>query len=124
MSVLENALNEYNGDYEALDGDVRKQLSSWFPNHASDIMDATKWVKKGQYVIKDAQPSHYNEPGCANVHGGRDCESFHAETLPKGMFVSGDYMATSTFNSALESGVNSGRAASTFLSTNGLESCS
>jgi hypothetical protein len=49
-------------------------------------MDATKWVKKGQYIIKDAQPSHYNEPGCANVHGGQDCESFHAVTLPKGMF--------------------------------------
>jgi phytoene dehydrogenase-like protein len=107
VSVLEIALNEYNGDYEALDCDVRNQLSIWFPNDASDIMDAT-----------NAQPSHYNEPCCANVHGGQDCESFHAVTLPKGMFVSGDYMAMSTFNGALESEVNAGRAASTFLSTN------
>jgi phytoene dehydrogenase-like protein len=34
VSVLENALNEYNGYYEALDGDVRKQHSSWFLDHA------------------------------------------------------------------------------------------
>jgi hypothetical protein len=101
VSVLENALNEYNDN-----GD--------FPNHASDIINATKWVKKGQYVIKDAQPSHYNEPGCATVHGGRDCESFHSETLPKRMFVSSDCMAMSTFNGPLESGVNAGRVASTF----------
>ena len=81
-------------------------------------MHETKWVKKGQYVIKDAPPSHYNERGCANVNGRRDCESFHAGTLPKGMFVSSDYMAMSTFNGPLESGVNAGRAAFTFLSTN------
>ena len=49
-----------------------------------------------------------------STHEGQDYESFHAETLPKGMFVSVDYMATSTFNGALESGVNAGRVASTF----------
>jgi hypothetical protein len=90
---------------------VRQQLATWFPDHADKILDTTVWVQKGVYIIKEAQPANYNEPGCANIHGGRDCRVFNGSKLPVGMFVSGDYMATSTFNGALESGVNAGKAA-------------
>jgi predicted NAD/FAD-dependent oxidoreductase len=34
------------------------------------------------------------------------------------MFVCGDYMATSTLNGALESGVNAGKAAAAYLTHN------
>ncbi|KAL7511240.1 hypothetical protein ACHAXN_008669, partial [Cyclotella atomus] len=115
VSVLEKALSEYNGDYEALDIDVRKQLASWFPEHASNILDTSIWVQKEIYVIEDAQPIHFNEENCANVNGGRDCTIFRGEQLPDGMYVCGDYMATSTLNGALESGVNAGNAAAKHL---------
>jgi len=115
VSVLEKASSEHAGDHTSLDASVRKQLSTWFPDHANDIMDESKWVQKGIYVINNAQPTHYGKDGCANVHGGRDCSSFQGVAMPSGMFVCGDHMATSTFNGALESGVNAGDAAGRFL---------
>ena len=62
-------------------------------------------------LIFDAQPAQFNEEDCANTHGGRDCCTFQGITMPSGMYVAGDYMATSSFNGALESGVNAGDAA-------------
>lgn len=115
VAVLERALSEHGGDIASLDAAARKQLSTWFPNHADDILDESKWVRKGSYVVDNAQPSHYGGDGCANVHGGRDCSVFRGATMPAGMFVCGDHMATSTFNGALESGVNAGNAAAGFL---------
>ena len=115
VSILENALKEHSGDHASLDVSVRKQLSTWFPNYANDIMDQSIWVQKGLYVINNAQPAHYNEIECANVHGGRDCSTIQGFPLPHGIFVCGDHMATSTFNGALESGVNAGNAAASFL---------
>ena len=115
VSVLENAIKEHSGDYKSLDASARNQLSAWFPSFAGDIMDESIWVQKGVHVINNAQPGHFNEDGCANVHGGRDCTTFRGISIPPGIFVSGDHMATSTFNGALESGVNAGKAATFFL---------
>ncbi|KAL3805303.1 hypothetical protein HJC23_009010 [Cyclotella cryptica] len=115
VSILEKAMHDYDGDYAALDRDVRRQLAVWFPDCAADVMDESVWVQKGLYVIPYAQPSHFKEEGCANVHGGRDCNMFCGISLPEGMFVCGDYVATSTLNGALESGVNAGIAAATYL---------
>ena len=119
VSILEKALTEHVQENE-LDGAVRRQLSSWFPDYSSDILDETRWVRKGLYVIPHAQPAHYDsssgkDVGCASVHGGRDCSTFQGMELPRGMFVCGDHMATSTLNGAFESGVNAGGAAIFFL---------
>jgi len=131
VSILENALSGHatttrvggdgGDDHASLDAAVRRQLSSWFPDFAANIMDESKWVRKGVYVVNNAQPAHYGKKGddgslCANVHGGRDCSAFQGEAMPGGLFVCGDHMATSTFNGALESGVNAGDAAGNFLS--------
>ena len=118
VSLLENAIAEHNGDQAALDVAVRKQLSTWFPDFASDIIDEKKWVTKGFYLIPNAQPTQFNEEGCANVHGGRDCTTFQGVAMPNGLFVAGDHMATATFNGALESGVNAGDAVNSFLFEN------
>lgn len=127
VTILEAALTEHhaqeNEEYASqLDGAVRRQLAAWFPNFASDILDETKWVTKGLYVIPNAQPAHYDsgsgrkDVGYANIHGGRDCSMFQEMKLPHGMFVCGDHMATSTLNGALESGVNAGGAVARILS--------
>ena len=116
VSILEMALSEHAGDHNSLDSSVRKQLSTWFPDYEKDIMDHTKWIKKGVYTINNAQPAHYGTEESANIHGGRDCSKFRGVYLPKGVFVCGDHMATSTFNGALESGVNAGESVSRFLS--------
>lgn len=131
VSILEKALSGHattigvggdgGDDHASLDAAVRRQLSSWFPAFATDIMDESKWIRKGVYVVNNAQPAHYGKDGddgsrCANVHGGRDCSTFQGEVMPVGLFVCGDHMATSTFNGALESGVNAGDAAGKFLS--------
>jgi phytoene dehydrogenase-like protein len=115
VSILENALLEYNGDLESLDADARRQLATWFPGQADAITDTSIWVQKGMHVIQDAQPAHFSEADCANVHGGRDCTMFHGEKLPDGMYVCGDYMATATLNGALESGVNAGEAVGSYI---------
>ena len=60
-------------------------------------------------MIENAQPANYGEAGCASIHGGRECR------VVDGLYVCGDHMATSTFNGALESGVNAGDAAGTYL---------
>lgn len=119
VSVLERAFSGHAGDNASLDAAVRKQLSTWFPDYAEDIMDESKWIQKGVYVINNAQPVHYGNDESANVHGGRACTNFRGMPLPSGVFVCGDHMATSTFNGALESGVNAGDAAESYLA----ESC-
>ena len=116
VSLLESAITEHDGNQTAIDLAVRKQLSMWFPNFASDILDDSKWVTKGFYIIPNAQPIQFNEEGCANVNGGRDCSTFQGLKMPNGVFVAGDHMATATFNGALESGVNAGDAVNEFLS--------
>lgn len=116
VSLLENAIAEHDGNQASLDIAVRKQLSMWFPDFSSDISDESRWVTKGFYLISNAQPTQFNEEGCANVHGGRDCTTFQGLTMPEGLFVAGDHMATSTFNGALESGVNAGKAVNSFFS--------
>ena len=116
VSILEQALSDHDGDHASLDSSVRKHLSTWFPDHTEDIMDEKKWVQKGIYIINNAQPAHFGTDGCASIHGGRDAQCFQGLVpLPKGIFVSGDYMATSTFNGALESGVNAGEMVARFL---------
>ena len=116
VSLLECAIAEHDGNQATIDIAVRKQLSMWFPDFASDIIDDFKWVTKAFYLISNAQPAQFHEEGCANVHGGRDCSTFQGLEMPNGLFVAGDHMATSTFNGALESGVNAGDAVNSFLS--------
>ena len=116
VSLLENAIAEHDGNQTSLDKAVRKQLSTWFPDFASAISDDSRWVTKGFYLIPNAQPTQFNEEGCANVHGGRDCTTFQGLAVPEGLFVAGDHMATATFNGALESGVNAGNVVNSFLS--------
>ena len=115
VSILENALNEHGRDVDSIDRSVRTQLATWFPEYARDIVDGSRWIRKGAYVIDEAQPANYRRDrggvGCANVHGGRDCSTFRGASLPGGVFVCGDHMATATLNGALESGVNAGDAA-------------
>jgi phytoene dehydrogenase-like protein len=120
VSLLEGAITGHDGNQGALDMAVRKQLSVWFPASAGDIIDESKWVTKGFYLISNAQPAQFDEEGCANVHGGRDCSTFQGLTMPDGLFVAGDHMATATFNGALESGVNAGDAVNScfFVSEN------
>jgi hypothetical protein len=123
VSVLEKALAEHGDDVDSLDAAVRVQLATWFPERASDIIDESRWERKGAYVIHNAQPANYRSGGaddvvsggCANVHGGRDCSTFRGVPLPAGMYVCGDHMATATLNGALESGVNAGDAAARFV---------
>ncbi|KAL7471711.1 hypothetical protein ACHAXS_012012, partial [Conticribra weissflogii] len=112
VSILENAINEHSRDINSLDLSVRGQLSKWFPNYEDQIMNKSKWKMKGFYFINNAQPCHFDEDGSANIHGGRDCTKYRGIPLKPGIFVAGDYVATSTFNGALESGVNAGKAAS------------
>ena len=139
VSVLEGALEGHRGDVDSIDASVRRQLATWFPGHANDILDETKWVRKGAYVIDNAQPANYHRRRgdgddrdgddhgnaaaaaaadggwCANVHGGRECSAFRGSRLPGGVFVCGDHMATSTLNGAMESGLKAGHAAGRYL---------
>jgi hypothetical protein len=95
---------------EQLDQAVRRQLATWFPDYANDIL--TRWELKRVYNIPNAQPSQWKGPSPANVQGGRDCSVFRGKSLTKGLFVCGDHMSTATLNGALESGVKAGTAAS------------
>ena len=117
VSILETALSEHS-DHDSLDAAVRRQLSTWFPEYEQDIMDNMKWIRKGVYTIKNAQPAHYGNEESANIHGGRVSSKFKGVDLPKGVFICGDHMATSTFNGALESGVNAGESVSRYLYLN------
>jgi len=111
--LLEPAINAFEGREDELDIAVRKQLKTWFPKYAKDI--ESKWEKKGIYKIQNAQPAQFNGPTPANVNGGRDCNSYRGQDLPKGLFLCGDHMSTATLNGALESGVNAGKEAAKFL---------
>ena len=124
VSILEDALEKHGNDLDSLDVSVRVQLATWFPEYASDILDEAEWVRKGSYVIDNAQPANYHRgggvddeivAGYANVHGGRDCSTFRGIALPEGIYVCGDHMATSTLNGALESGVNAGDTVARFV---------
>jgi len=100
-------LETYDSRFDELDAMVRTQLASWFPNHDSRIMN--EWQLKAIYKVNNAQPSQYRSPHSANVNGGRACNEFKGAQLPSGFFLCGDYMATSTLNGAIESGVNVGK---------------
>jgi phytoene dehydrogenase-like protein len=109
VTVLETAMETYKDREADLDAAVRKQLGTWFPDYKSDILD--KWNLEKMYYIPNAQPAQLNGPAPANVNGGRDCQTYRNKTLPKGLFICGDHMATATLNGALESGVNAGTTA-------------
>mmetsp|Transcript_45067 Transcript_45067/g.52800 ORF Transcript_45067/g.52800 Transcript_45067/m.52800 type:complete len:307 (-) Transcript_45067:176-1096(-) len=116
VSVRSETMKKYEGRDEHLDADVRTQLANWFPNYAEDIKK--RWNLKKMYFIKNAQPVQLNGLLPANVFGGRDCRAFTSGagsedtiSLPDGLFLCGDHMATSSLNGALESGVNAGLAA-------------
>lgn len=113
VTILEPALNAFEGRDEELDEAVREQLKSWFPDYATDI--ETRWENKGIYRIKNAQPGQFKGPVPANVNGGRDCTVYRGQNLPKGLFLCGDHMSTATLNGALESGVKAGKEVAKFL---------
>jgi len=113
VTILEPAMNAFEGCDEDLDIAVRHQLKEWFPNHAMDI--ESHWEMKGIYKMENAQPGQLSGPAPANVNGGRDCSSYRGFTLPKGLFLCGDHMSTATLNGAFESGVNAAMKTSYFL---------
>jgi phytoene dehydrogenase-like protein len=115
VTVLKNALDAYNGRDAELDAAVRKQLSTWFPEAASDIL--SQWQLRRIYRIDNAQPAQLNGPAPASIHGGRLCSMYRGKKLPPRFFVCGDHMATATLNGALESGENAGQAAAVALAT-------
>ena len=114
VTILKPAMDLYEGNLDDLDKAVRKQISSWFPSEFSDDI-LNGWVLKESYSIKSAQPAQYGGISPANVNGGKDCSSFRESSLPSGVFVCGDHMATATLNGALESGVNAGKSVASFL---------
>ena len=113
VTVLKDAMALFKGRDGDLDLIVRKQISTWFPNHSESIMK--KWKLERIYRIENAQPSQLSGPRPANTNGGRPCDSFCGTQLPHGLFVCGDHVATATLNGALESGVNAGNAAKSIL---------
>jgi len=113
VTLLKGAMDVYKGREEELDHAVRNQLGTWFPDQKEDILNT--WKLERIYSIPKAQPSQFNGPLPANVNGGRNCGTYRGKDLPKGLFVSGDHMATATLNGALESGVNAGAAAAKAL---------
>lgn len=114
VTVLSKAMDIYQDRHDELDLSVRRQLATWFPGLAKDIME--KWVLKKIYDIKNAQPSQLSGPFPANVNGGRDCDTFRSKKLPPGLFMCGDHMATASLNGALESGLKAGKAAALHVS--------
>ena len=111
VTILKEAMDLYQDRDEELDAAIRKQLSTWFPSHASSISDEKDWQLKGMYRIANAQPGQFKGPFPANVNGGRPSNSYRNKELPAGIFVCGDHMSTATLNGALESGVAAGAAA-------------
>lgn len=109
VTVLSDVMDVYEDAQEELDQAVRKQLATWFPDFAKDIL--TKWQFRRMYKIDNAQPGQYMGPFPANVHGGRISSIYRGKKLPANVFVCGDHMSTATLNGALESGVNAGMAA-------------
>ena len=89
---------------DELDATICKQLGEWFPEQREDIKEC--WNLKRIYQINNAQPSQYKSAFPANVNGGRSVNEFLGTPLPNNIKVCGDFMATATFNGALESGIN------------------
>mmetsp|Transcript_25627 Transcript_25627/g.74142 ORF Transcript_25627/g.74142 Transcript_25627/m.74142 type:complete len:331 (-) Transcript_25627:1572-2564(-) len=110
VSILEKVLEEFDEKDDELDAAVRRQLSSWFPSHADAILDPDGWKLKKIYRIGSAQPAQYGCSYPANANGGRDATSFRGAKLPRGMFVAGDHIFTSSLNGALGSGIVAGEA--------------
>lgn len=115
VTILKGAMSLFEGKDSELDSTVRKQLSTWFPDHRDNIMN--NWKLERIYKIENAQPAQFSGPIPANANGGRPCDLFSNLQLPQGLFVCGDHVATATLNGALESGVNAGNAAKALLST-------
>ena len=111
VTILEKSLEEYDGKDDELDVDVRRQLSSWFPSHADAIIDPDTWRLKRIYRVDGAQPAQFGCSYPANANGGRDATSFRGAKVPRGMFVAGDHISTSSLNGALGSGIVAGEAA-------------
>jgi len=109
VTVLEDAMRFYEGSEQDLDAVVRQQLSSWFPTFKDDILE--RWELKRIYFIPNAQPSQKYGPFPANVNRVRRCTQFKGVDLPDGLFVCGDYMATASYNGAIESGIKAGAEA-------------
>lgn len=109
VTVLQPAMDLYQGNEDELDAAVRRQLATWFPTFKDDILNA--WELKRVYDIRNAQPSQLGGPQAANVNRGRDSSRYRGKALPSGAYVCGDHMATATLNGALESGVNAGLSA-------------
>ena len=109
VTVLESAMNAFDGDEVALDEAVRKELGQWFPERRLEIME--QWDLKGIYNIKNAQPSQLKGPMPANVNDVRPCSVFRGKDLPRGVLVCGDHMSTATLDGALKSGIAAGMAA-------------
>jgi phytoene dehydrogenase-like protein len=110
VTLLQNAVEYYEDMEGALDDVVRRQLVTWFPDAREAILH--EWELKGIYDIANAQPSQYGGPWPAQVHGGRECNVYRGKTLPPGLLLCGDHVATATLNGAMESGKNAGLAAS------------
>lgn len=109
VTVLKPAMELYEGREDDLDMAVRRQLHTWFPE--CNTRKSSSWRLLNMYSIPNAQPAQLGGPVAANVYGGRDAHVIRGTTLPTGMYVCGDHMATATLNGALESGVNAGKAA-------------
>ena len=110
VTILEKSLEEYDGKDDELDVAVRRQLSSWFPCHADAIIDPDTWRLKRIYRVDGAQPAQFGCSYPANANGGRDATSFRGAKVPRGMFVAGDHISTSSLNGALGSGIVAGEA--------------
>ena len=108
VSVSENVMEHYKNKEDELDTAIRKQLGEWFPKQKEDIIE--RWNLKRVYQINNAQPSQYKSAFPANVNGGRSVNEFLGKSLPDKIAICGDFMATATFNGALESGINAARA--------------
>jgi len=109
VTVLKNAMDTYKGREDKLDAAVRKQLSEWFPTAKDSIRNPNDWKLKRIYNIPNAQPSQLYGPWPANKV--RKVTAFRGFTLPKGLVVCGDHMATASYDGALESGLLAGAEA-------------
>jgi phytoene dehydrogenase-like protein len=108
VAILKGAIDAYRGNEEELDRAVRIQLAAWFPDFKKDIEET--WKLQRIFYVPNAQPVQLGKFP-ATFNGGRECSTVQGKSLPSGMFVCGDHMATASLNGALESGVNAGTRA-------------
>jgi len=111
VSILQDVMDDFDGNNDELDRAARSQLAEWFPSHAEAILDPSKWVLKATYRISNAQPAQFGVPYPASVNKGRDAATFRGFKLPDGMVLAGDHMTTASLNGALGSGIIAGDAA-------------